>query len=106
MNEENTNDYPVSDSLKERFEERDLKDRFYLEELWQSLNEEFGVPIVENGWKSTEFLRSFLSELIAKVPLTKEEREAYIKEQFDIDWFPTWETLVEAELVEEESSND
>lgn len=93
--------YPESEKAKAKYDEQALKDRFYCEELWHSLNEEFGVPIIENGWKSTEFLRSWLSELIAKVPMTREEREAYIKEQFMPEWFPTWETLVKAELVEE-----
>lgn len=34
--------------------------------------------------------------------MSKDDRENYIKEQLNIDWLPTWEDLVEAELVEAE----
>lgn len=82
------------------WDKKDLKDRFFLEELWKSLEDEYGVPIEENGNKSNTFLHDWLRELIEKTPMTREERETYIKEQYQPEWFPTWEQLVEAELVE------
>lgn len=96
-------EYPYLDSLRKQFDEKDLKDRFFLEELWKSLNEEYGVPLSENGNKSNTFLSDWLRELVEKTPMTQEEREEYIKEQFDLDWFPTWEELIEAGVLPEES---
>lgn len=100
MNEEEK--YPYLASLREQYDERDLKDRFFLEELWKSLEEEYGVPFNQNGCKSNSFLHDWLKELIEKTPMSREDRENYIKEQLNIDWLPTWEDLVEAELVEAE----
>lgn len=95
--------YPVSERLEKTFNKNDLKDRFYIEELWQSLNEEFNVPFDgSGGWKSTTFLEDWLKELVKKVPVTKEDRQAYIEEQFMPEWFPTWENLIEAGVVDGE----
>ncbi len=88
------------------WDEKQLKDRFYLEELWKSLSDEYGIPIEQNGNKSNTFLHDWLSELIEKTPMTRDARDAYIKEQFDPDWFPTWEELVDAGVVDEEERND
>jgi len=88
--------------FEERYNAQELKDRFFLEELWKSLNEEYGVPFAHNGNKSNSFLTDWLKELIEKTPMTKAERLAYIKEQFNVEWLPTWEELLEAEVVEDE----
>lgn len=96
-------DYPVSAKLKEQFTDEELRDRFYLEELWKSLNEEFNVPLTDdNGWKSTTFLRDWLTELIQKVPISREDREAYIAEQYMPEWFPTWDELKACGVLPEE----
>lgn len=87
----------LTDRFAEMYDEQDLKDRFFLEELWKTLNDEFGVPLDQHGgWKTTSFLSDWLAELCQKTLMTKKDRADYIAEQFNPEWFMTWEELQEA----------